>query len=97
MTTVVHAEAGIHFQHFHQAAPEQSRPDHENQRDRDLRRHDDPANALAALRTRLTPTPAFARGPSRRSTDVARDGGERPEAGGDRRGQEEREHELPEC
>src|SRR5260370_31228217 len=49
-----HAEPRIHFQHFHQAAPEQSRSDHQNQRDRDLRHHDCPAHALAALRTRLS-------------------------------------------
>ena len=55
---LVHAEAGIHLEHLHQAAPEQSRADHEHQRDRDLRRHDDTANALAALRARL-PAPAF--------------------------------------
>ena len=51
----------------------------------------DPANALAALRTRLS-TPAFhealAQVPGRRA-----DGGERSEAGGDRCGKEEREHE----
>ena len=67
----VHAEPGIHFEHFHQAAPEQSRSDHEHQSDRDLRRHDDPANALAALRTRACPRPPSPR-PLRRSPEVAR-------------------------
>ena len=87
---VVHAEAGIHFEHFHQAAPEQSRSDHEHQGDRDLRRHDDPADALAAPRTCLS-APAFdevlAQVAGRRAY-----GSERSEAGGDRGGEEEREH-----
>ena len=82
----VYAEPGIHFEHFHQAASEQSRPDHKNQRDRHLRRHDYPANPLAALGTRLS-TPAFfealAQVPGSRAC-----GGERSEAGGDRGGKQ---------
>ena len=41
---LVHAEPGIDLEHLHEAAAEQSRPDHEHQRDRDLGRHDDPAH-----------------------------------------------------
>src|SRR5207245_8674470 len=54
----VHAEAGIEFEDFEQAAPEQAGTDDEDERDGDLPRDDGPANALAALRAGLT-APAF--------------------------------------
>src|SRR5260370_15056817 len=78
----VYAEPGIHFEHFHQAAPEQSRSDHENQGDRHLRRYDCPANALAALGTRLS-TPAFFEALPR-SPEVPRTAGEPSEPAADR-------------
>src|SRR5260370_32454450 len=87
---LVHPEPGIHFEHFHQAAAEQTRSDHENQSDRDLRRHDRAANALAALRTRLSP-PAFHQALAQ-VTRCRACRGERSEAGGDRGGKKEREH-----
>ena len=49
---LVHAETGIHLEHLHQAAAEQPRADHEHQRDRDLRRHDDAARCAGCPASR---------------------------------------------
>src|ERR1700730_7287479 len=85
----IHAEPWIHFEHLEKAAPEQTRSDHKNKRDGDLRRHDDMANALAAWRTgSCTPTPEA---PPQIARCRAR-GGEGSESCCNRGGKQEREH-----
>src|SRR4029077_10581511 len=89
----VHAEPGIHFEHFEQAAPKKSRSHDENQGDGNLRRNEYSPNALTALGTSL-PASAFLEALAQ-VAGCGACGGERSKAGGDRGGEEGREEKNP--
>src|SRR5262249_38050537 len=85
------AEAGIDLERLHQAAPEEAGADQQHERDRDLRNYYHPPGALTPPRTRRaasTLDEALARIAGGRAG-----GGERAEAGGHGRREQEREQE----